>query len=110
MWTLLVYLGDENPRQRRHSGHQHRHQGQRQGEPDRDLLLARPHYQPVGEGTPFNFLLYVPTVDQAHLIQCEILSENEITENIPQYTDIFSDSVKKLAKLGRLLKVKNMIN
>ena len=45
--------------------------------------------------------------DQAHLIQCEKLSENEITEKLPQYNDIFSDSVEKIAKLGRLLKEKH---
>ena len=45
--------------------------------------------------------------DQAHLTQCEKLSENEITEKLPQYTDIFSDSVEKIAKLGRLLKEKH---
>ena len=45
--------------------------------------------------------------DQAHLIQCEKLSENEITKKLPQYTDIFSDSVEKIAKLGRLLKEKH---
>ena len=45
--------------------------------------------------------------DQAHLIQCEKLSDNEITKKLPQYTDIFSDSVEKIAKLGRLLKQKH---
>ena len=38
-----------------------------------------------------------------HLIHCENLSENEVTENLPNYDDIFSDNVCQLAKIGRLL-------
>ena len=45
--------------------------------------------------------------DQAHLIQCEKLTENEVTETLPQYADIFGDSVEKIAKIGRLLKEKH---
>ena len=45
--------------------------------------------------------------DQPHLIQCEKLSENEMTENLPNYDDIFSDNVYQLAKIGRLLKTKH---
>ena len=45
--------------------------------------------------------------DQPHLIQCEMLSENEVTENLPKYDDIFSEDVNQLAKIGRLLKAKH---
>ena len=45
--------------------------------------------------------------DQPHLIQCEKLSGNDVTENLPNYDDIFSDNVNQLAKIGRLLKTKH---
>ena len=45
--------------------------------------------------------------EQAHLLQCEKLDDNELTENLPQYVDIFSDNVMKLAKIGRVIKAKH---
>ena len=42
-----------------------------------------------------------------HLIHCENLSENEVTENLPNYDDIFSNNVYQLAKIGRLIKAKH---
>ena len=41
------------------------------------------------------------------MLQCEKLSENELTENLPQYADIFGDNVEKLAKIGRIIKAKH---
>ena len=45
--------------------------------------------------------------EQPHLIQWDKLSENEVTENLPKYNDIYSDNVCQLAKIGRLLKAKH---
>ena len=36
-----------------------------------------------------------------------MLSENEVTENLPKYDDIFSEDVNQLARIGRLLKAKH---
>ena len=44
--------------------------------------------------------------DQIHLMQCEKLSSSEITNDLPQYDDIFCDNTPKVAKIGRILRTK----
>ena len=44
--------------------------------------------------------------EQVHLIKCEKLSVNELTRCIPEYNDLFSENVDKVAQIGRLLKEK----
>ena len=44
--------------------------------------------------------------NQAHLLLCDKLSGNELTNSLPEYEDIFSDDPHKVAKIGRQLKTK----
>ena len=44
--------------------------------------------------------------DQIHLMQCEKLSSSEISNDLPQYDDIFCDNTPKVAKIGRILRTK----
>merc|ERR1712079_188179 len=44
---------------------------------------------------------------QSHLLQCNRLSDNDLTSSLPQYQDLFCDDVQKIANMGRLLKTKH---
>ena len=46
--------------------------------------------------------------DQKHLLSCSALSDNSIIDAgyLPQYEDLFSDSDKKIEKIGKILMTK----
>ena len=44
---------------------------------------------------------------QPHLLQCNRLSDNDLTSSLPEYPDLFCDDVQKIANIGRLLKTKH---
>ena len=43
---------------------------------------------------------------QAHLLQCDQLSDKELADSLPEYNNIFSDNPQQVAKIGRQLKTK----
>ena len=43
---------------------------------------------------------------QEHLLLCDKLSDNEVTNSLPEYKDIFCNDPQKVAKIGRQLKNK----
>ena len=46
--------------------------------------------------------------NQEHLLSCPALSDNSVlnTGSIPEYNDLFSDDVKKIEQIGKILKSK----